>query len=392
MSPVRFCLTVASTETESAESASWRLSTTMANEPASVWRPDWAVSPGDLLGEALDERSMTQAELARRMGRPLKTINEIIKGKQAITADTTVQLEKVLGIPAHFWANLQADFDEWNARAREAERLSRAVGWVDRFPTAAMARRGWITGRASKVDLMNELLGFFGVATPDAWRAQWAVSPAAYRQSPSFRSRPEAVAAWLRRGEIKAARIECKPFSERALRDALPQIRAMTVLDPSVFLARLRRLLADCGVAFVMTAELQGIHLAGATRWLGPDKVVVQLSLRHKTDDHFWFALFHELGHVLSSRKPYLDDARTVDTYLRTPNEVEADKFAASQLVPDRNLEAINLPELTADQVRAIAADLGVAPGIVVGRLEYSRGLGPARFRHLKQSWELAEV
>jgi Zn-dependent peptidase ImmA (M78 family) len=141
-----------------------------------------------------------------------------------------------------------------------------------------------------------------------------------------------------------------------------------------------------------MTAELQGIHLSGATRWLGQDKVVVQLSLRHKTDDHFWFALFHELGHVLSSRKPYLDDANTVDSYLKTPNEAEADKFAASQLVPERNLDAIPLPDLTSDLIRATAADLGVAPGIVVGRLEHSRGLAPARFRHLKRNWELAEV
>jgi HTH-type transcriptional regulator / antitoxin HigA len=364
----------------------------MASDPATEWRPDWSVQPGDVLAEALDERSMTQAELARRMGRPLKTINEIVKGKQAITADTAVQIERVLSIPAHFWTNLQADFDEWGARAREAERLSHDGRWVNRFPIAEMARRGWIAKQTSEIDRLRELLTFFGVATPTAWQAQWSRAAAAFRASPSFRAKPESVAAWLRRGEIKAARIECKPFNERALRDALPVIRSMTVLDPSGFPPRLQRLLADCGVAFVMTNELRGTHLAGATRWLGPEKVMVQLSLRHKTDDHFWFALFHELGHVLISRRPHLDEISVVDALLPTPDELGADRFAASQLALDRQLATLDIVELTTAQIRTIAADLGVSPGIVVGRLEHSRALPPARFRHLKRKWNLAEV
>jgi addiction module HigA family antidote len=364
----------------------------MATESATRWQPDWSVPPGDLLAEALEERSMTQAELARRMGRPLKTINEIVKGKQAITADTAVQIEKVLAIPAHFWTNLQADFDEWFARAREAERLSSTVGWVDRFPVTEMVRRGWIVKQAPGLETMRELLTFFGVATPGAWQTQWSRAAAAFRASPSFRARPESVAAWLRRGEIKAAGLKCQPFNERALRDALPAIRSMTPLDPSAFLSRLQRVLADCGVAFVMTSELQGTHLAGATRWIGPDKVMVQLSLRHKTDDHFWFALFHELGHVLTSRQPHLDEIPVVDTQLPTPAELAADKFAANQLAVDRYVATIDIDNLTTDGIRAGAAELGVPPGIVVGRLEHSRGVSPARFRHLKRKWSLAEV
>ena len=49
----------------------------MAIEPF-AWRPDWAVAPGEILIEALEERAMSQSELARRMGRPTKTINEIV--------------------------------------------------------------------------------------------------------------------------------------------------------------------------------------------------------------------------------------------------------------------------------------------------------------------------
>ena len=67
------------------------------------YRPSEVSPPGDTLKEILDDRGLTQAELAERMGRPKKTINEIIKGKAAITPETALQLELVLGIPASFW-------------------------------------------------------------------------------------------------------------------------------------------------------------------------------------------------------------------------------------------------------------------------------------------------
>ena len=58
--------------------------------------------PGDTLLETMEAKGIKQPELAMRMGRPLKTINEIIKGKAAITPETALQLERVLGIPADF--------------------------------------------------------------------------------------------------------------------------------------------------------------------------------------------------------------------------------------------------------------------------------------------------
>lgn len=55
---------------------------------------------------------MSQAVLAERTGRSKKTINEIIQGKAAITPDTALQLEKVLGVPASFWNNLERNYQK----------------------------------------------------------------------------------------------------------------------------------------------------------------------------------------------------------------------------------------------------------------------------------------
>lgn len=75
-----------------------------------VVRADRVSPPGDTVQDMLDEQGLTQAELARDMGRPLKTINEIVKGKARITEETALQLEEHLGGTARFWLHREADY------------------------------------------------------------------------------------------------------------------------------------------------------------------------------------------------------------------------------------------------------------------------------------------
>lgn len=73
--------------------------------------PDVAIHPGEYLAEEIAAREISQKELAKRTGRPLNAINEIINGKKAITAETALQLEDVMPeIPARFWLNLETDY------------------------------------------------------------------------------------------------------------------------------------------------------------------------------------------------------------------------------------------------------------------------------------------
>ena len=73
--------------------------------------PAMAIPPGKTLRDEIRERGITQVELAKRMGRPTKVINQIITGKKAITADTALQLESVIGgISAMFWLRLEAGY------------------------------------------------------------------------------------------------------------------------------------------------------------------------------------------------------------------------------------------------------------------------------------------
>ncbi len=88
----------------------------MANMQQNEYHPDSVSSPGETLLETLETIGMSQAELARCMGRPVKTINDIIQKKAAITAETALQLEQVLHIPASFWLKLEQHYREFLAR------------------------------------------------------------------------------------------------------------------------------------------------------------------------------------------------------------------------------------------------------------------------------------
>ena len=66
------------------------------------YNPDLLIPPGRSLLELLKSRGMSQVELATRTSRPVKTINEIVKGKAAITPETALQFERVLGVPRAF--------------------------------------------------------------------------------------------------------------------------------------------------------------------------------------------------------------------------------------------------------------------------------------------------
>ena len=79
---------------------------------------DLAIPPGELLAEELEVRGLTQSELAEQMGRPRQVISAIVRGKKAITAETALQLEGALDIPAHLWIGLEGRYQL--ALARQA--------------------------------------------------------------------------------------------------------------------------------------------------------------------------------------------------------------------------------------------------------------------------------
>jgi len=355
------------------------------------YKPDYAVPPGETLQEILDELPMTQAELARRIGRTPKMINEIIAGKAPLTPETALLLERVLGVPARLWNKLERNYQEDLARLAEQDYLAAQIGWLDQVPVQAMTSLGWITLLEDPIAQLREVLQFFAIASPQEWQTLWMHPQAAFRQSPAFAANPMAVAAWLRKGELDAQQIACEPFDTSRFHAALDAIRALTITEPEHFQAEVVRLCAAAGVAVVFVPALPGTRASGATRWLTPDKALLQLSLRYKSDDQLWFTFFHEAGHLLrhGKREVFID----IENNDESEKEADADKFAANFLISPKQWRGFAQPDThySKDAIIAFATEQGIAPGIVVGRLQHEGYLDYKNCNGLKRrlDWTL---
>ena len=355
--------------------------------------PLYAVPPGETLEEVLEERQMTQSELARRMGRPFKTINEIIRGKAAIMPETAIQLERVLDVPASFWTNLESQYREDQARIREVESLADEAAWLDRFPLKNLKDLGHLPQTRDRAVLLHYVLRFFGVGNRRAWEEIWAQPQAAFRQSEALAASWEATSSWIRAGALEAAHTEASSFSKERFVSFLKQVRGMTRNDPEDFLEPLIEESRACGVVVVFLNPFKGVRAYGATHWITPSKAVIQLSNRYKTDDHLWFTFFHEAGHVvLHGHRRVFVEGKDVRSSANDEPEEAANEFASELLIPadDWNRFVEGHPS-THTSVTQFAIDQGVSAGIVVGRLQHE-GLWPhTQGNGLKRRFTLVE-
>ena len=330
---------------------------------------------------------MTQTELSRRMARPLKTISEIATGKAAITPDTAIQLERALGVSAAMWLGLESRYREARARERDQAELEGHVAWLQKFPKRELIERGIIRRRSPETRQAADLLTYFGVSSPSGWEQFWGSMVASYRMSERLEVSGHALSVWLREAEREVEGIDLPPYDPDGLRNLVPRIRLLSKQHvAAAAIEEARDELVGVGVGLLLVKGIRGAPASGAVRWIRNSPWIL-LTLRHKTDDHFWFSLFHEIGHLVQGGRrggvleELLDEDRS-----QCADEDSANEFAREALLPGFDSHerwSSGAPNRT--EIREVAAEYGVAPGIVVGRLERDGRLSHGQFRDLKR-------
>jgi Zn-dependent peptidase ImmA (M78 family) len=128
--------------------------------------------------------------------------------------------------------------------------------------------------------------------------------------------------------------------------------------------------------------------VSGATKWLSPSKALIILSLRGKSDDKLWFTFFHEAGHLLKHGKSLTFLDILGQDGLNPLEEAEADTFARDFLLPSADYNAfLNQRSFSASSIRHFAKAQRVAPGIVVGRLQFDKRLPWTHHSSLKAKY-----
>lgn len=337
---------------------------------ANLYNPDYSVPPGWVLEEYLETLGISHAEFARRCGRSPKLISEIISGNASLEPKTALQFEKVLGLDASVWLGIETGYQLHRARKIEKETAKKCAAWAEGFPVTELVKRGAIARPESGADTVSKLLAFFGRGSIEAWEARSVAVSVVYRHSRSFESDEKALTAWLRLGELEAESQECAEYGEAQFRNAVREIRGLTRKPIERALPYATQLCNEAGVALTLVKPLSQTKLSGAARWLSPRKAVIQLSARHKSDDHLWFSFYHEAAHLLlHSKKEIFVDANGNGN---TDIEEEADKWASKTLIPKTEwARFVAESSFTKRAVETFSEKQGIAPGIVVGMLQH---------------------
>jgi len=348
--------------------------------------PQWASAPGETIADILRERNISEDEFARKLGHSADYAASLLQGRSTITIATARQLERTVGGSVEFWIARDYQYRQQSARLRVNDQE-----WLSQLPLADIIRFGWIAPEPHPSEEVAACLRFFDVASISSWHDKYdrLQEMVAFRTSPSFDSQPAAVITWLRRGEIEADAIKCNAWNPESFRASLPQIRSLTrEKEPEQFLPALRDLCAASGVAVVVVRAPRGCRASGATRFLSRQKALLQLSFRYLSDDHFWFTLFHEAGHLLLHGQDgfFLEGPETPSTQ----QEDQANEFAANTLVPaELRNEMLRLRNARA--IIRFARRIGISRGVVVGQLQHRGRLGRDQLNYLKTRYQWAD-
>lgn len=344
--------------------------------------------PGEFIREELDARGWTQADLADIMHRPLPTINQLVAGKKAITAETALGLSEAFGTSADFWLNLESAYRLSLVKDESGGAVERRAKLYGAAPVKEMMRRQWIKQTTDPDELEHELLSFFGVKSiAECERFAFAAKKGATYDASTPEQR-----AWAVRVRNLAKAVRVAPFDRAKFAAALPKFRHLITHETDV--SKVPASLADMGVRFVLVEHLTRSYMDGAALWLDESSPVIGVSTRFDRIDNFWFCLCHELMHILHGDEVSIDEKLfgegAVPIAEKPEFEQRADRAASEFLVPAKELENFILrirPLYYRTKIIQFANRLRIHPGIIVGQLQYR---GELTYKQLRD--ELVKV
>lgn len=333
-----------------------------------------AVPPGVTIREMLDDLGKTQKDLAIRMGRPPQVINEIIKAKKAITAETAAQLELVLGMTQQYWLNREASYRAALNRIEQEKSITEDIVRLKQFPYKELADRGLVpevsgrskTGQRERIMNLRRFLKIPDFSVLDSYISSFGLVA---RLAKTSSLTNEKLAVWLRLGE-KQAEDEGWPvttFKKRTLIKSVPALRRLSrETKPAKIRKTLREIGESSGVVFLFVREFKGFPTKGMTVWMG-GRPLIMLTLHGKRWDMLWFTLFHELGHILLHEQKIFIESSNIST--DSALEAEANEFARDQLISPEDYQRLLSDRITPKTVVSFAEQIDIDPSIVVGRL-----------------------
>lgn len=348
---------------------------------------DLIIHPGETLKEVIDDRELSQKELAVRTGLSPKHISDVVNCIKPISVNFAKKLEYALDIDASFWINLQANYDRELADYEEFNHISESeINIVKKLKSiiSYLIELGFVEKSSNQnyVIILRKLLKISCLNNiPEV------ASTGAYRIAKSSTVDPYVLFSWIRISElIASSQADSAELDIELLRKKIPQIKRTMFSDHNEIQQQLQKIFIACGIKFAIAKNFSGAPVQGILTKTSDGGISLILTFRQKYADIFWFTLFHEIGHIVNDdiKRRLIDYSNKKD-----PIESAADEFASEVLMDPIQYEAfLKKGDYSIESIKAIAQSNNVKPYIVIGRLQRDKKIGYNMYSSEKEKYE----
>jgi HTH-type transcriptional regulator / antitoxin HigA len=353
---------------------------------------EFIIHPGETLKEILEDRIMTQRELAKRTGVTEKHISTIVNGQKPISVSYAKKLEYALGIDAMFWINLQANFDKELADYEEMSNVTEE----ERVVVSNIKDISKFCFEVGLLDKKDK-----GPEQVLEYRKLFNISNLSYisqmKQFGAFRLAKEksinqyVLYSWITLCDLLASKQPLvNPIDTKKLIKMLPMFKSLLFEDIVTVFHELKQSLADCGIKFSIIRHFRGAPVQGMLKKNHDGTITLNMTVRQKFADIFWFTFFHEIGHILHSD---IDDMLIDWDALSSYKEQRADKFAENTLIgQDQYQSFTEKDDFTLQSIEDFCKKNEIPPYILIGRLQRDKYLKYSQYDNLKKKYDLSTI
>ena len=337
---------------------------------------DLIIHPGETIADVLEDRGITQAELASRAGVSPAYVSNVIAGKKGISANFAMGLEYALGVPKSFWLNLQANYEAELLEVNEEQTITdeeRKVREDLKDIVKYLRKQGKMLIGENKDESILSLRKVLQIS--NITNLKEMIPTGAFRMAGNAAVNPNVLGAWIRLCQLAGndKTISAK-FEKKYTNDLIQEIKSIMCCKNAELQRDLKNVMEKYGIDFSVVKNFRGAPVHGYISQKNDGIYQMVLTIRGAFADIFWFSLFHEIGHIVNGdigkNLKFLDYGNDYD------KELAADLFASNMLLSPESYKAfIQRNDFSIEAICRYAESQHVMPYIVIGRLQKEKYL-----------------
>lgn len=340
------------------------------------------VPTGNIIKEYLEEYGITQKDLAERINSSEKHISNVLKGKNRLTEEFALKLEKVIvGVPASYWLNYEAKYREQLAREDE-------LAIVNKWNLQEISKRFHFKEVFKGLDISLtqqaiEMLKLLKISDFENFDNVYNKVAVDFMEDGGEK---EALVIWLNMCEseieIQNDEIDTVQYKECSVKENLKKFKLLSNNSKTESsINSCRKLCNMLGIYLVFCEAVINSKVRGALTTY-KNHPAIYISGRFKSHSNTWFTLIHEIGHLLL----HYNKNDIIVSYEDDENdkEKEANEFARDFFVDSiKYKQFCDKNEITAETIKKLAKEQGTIPEFVVARLQHDKKIGYEQFKYL---------